>query len=300
MIRGHTTQYMLVLRAFPERWASDFSEEVLLTAAVDTVAPNAPSNVTVEAITEGLVVSWTNPTLNSDGTTCSDLAWIRVYKSTSANIDIADPETYDARFLVNGETYTMATEALNGAARYYRCVISSPNAVDIASASDRGFRGREQKMYYTVLTSIDRTGNESIASAEVSGTPAASPAADDAYDRYMYVRILDADTDHAVDTSIGGDVLMIEAVTVVSVGAFSDTAGSGSVTTIDINENGTSILSTEITIDAAEKNSQTADVAPVITDTAIAANSILTFDIDGIASGTAGKGMTVWLKVKFS
>jgi len=45
-----------------------------------------------------------------------------------------------------------------------------------------------------------------------------------------------------------------------------------------------------------EKTSETAAASPVISDSAIAADAILTFDIDGIASGTAGKGLVIRLK----
>ena len=88
-------------------------------------------------------------------------------------------------------------------------------------------------------------------------------------------------------------------MTVVDVGAYCDTAATGSVTTIDINEAGTTILSTKITIDATEKTSETAATPPVISDSAIAADAIITFDIDGIGSSTAGKGLVVWMEVTF-
>jgi len=342
---GHTTQYMLVLRAYPDKWASGFSDQVKISAAQDVVAPNPPSNLTVEPVSEALVISWLNPTKNSDDSDCNDLAWVRVYKSTTAAIDITDPETYDSKTLVTGETFTMDTEALYGSARYYQCVISAVDAADVTTVADRGYRGRTQVEYFIVVTAVDRTGNESIASSEESSTPASASESDDpdaihtgtaaeisavavksvpvsgdylliedsedddakahvtlgsiTTDRYMYVRILEADTDHEIADKVGGDVVLLEAMTVLDVGAFSDAAGTDSVTTIDILENGTTILSTKITIDATEKTSKTADDAPVVSDTALAANGILTFNIDGIASGTAGKGMTVWLKVRF-
>lgn len=110
-------------------------------------------------------------------------------------------------------------------------------------------------------------------------------------------RVLEATTDHTVTTGVGGEFRVPVAMTVIDVGAYNDTAGSGGVTTIDINEDGTSILSTKLTIDADEKTSVTADADAVISDGEIAADAILTFDIDAIASGTAGKGLTIWLKV---
>ena len=116
---------------------------------------------------------------------------------------------------------------------------------------------------------------------------------------YIEYRIIDSDTDHEVASSIQGDLRIPQAMTILAVGAYIDTAGAGSVTTIDILESGTTILSTKITIDAGEKTSETAEAAPVVSDSAIAADAILTFDITGIASGTAGKGLVVWLRVVF-
>ncbi|MFY1017947.1 hypothetical protein [Ectopseudomonas khazarica] len=69
---------------------------------------------------------------------------------------------------------------------------------------------------------------------------------------------------------------------------------SGSILTIDINEGGASILSTKLTIDNTEKTSATAATAPVISDSAIAADAEITIDIDQIGDGTA-KGLKVTL-----
>ena len=116
---------------------------------------------------------------------------------------------------------------------------------------------------------------------------------------YIEYRILDKDTAHTTGTSVGGDFRVPQAMTVLDVGAYVDTAPSGSGTAIDINEAGTSILSTTITIDDGEKSSETAATPPAISDSSIAADAIITFDIDGVGSTTAAKGLTVWMKVVF-
>lgn len=69
---------------------------------------------------------------------------------------------------------------------------------------------------------------------------------------------------------------------------------SGNIFTVDINEAGTSILSTKLTIDNTEKTSVTAATAAVISDTAIADDAEITVDIDQIGDGTA-KGLKVYL-----
>jgi hypothetical protein len=81
---------------------------------------------------------------------------------------------------------------------------------------------------------------------------------------------------------------MPRAVTLTAVRASLTTAqASGNIFTVDINESGTSILSTKLTIDNTEKTSTTAATPPVISDTALADNAEMTIDIDQIGNGTA-------------
>lgn len=57
--------------------------------------------------------------------------------------------------------------------------------------------------------------------------------------------------------------------------------------TVDINVNGSTILSTKLTIDATEKTSVTAAVAAVISTAAITDDDIISVDIDDHGDGTA-------------
>lgn len=69
---------------------------------------------------------------------------------------------------------------------------------------------------------------------------------------------------------------------------------SGSIFTVDINEAGSTILSTKITIDNTEKTSTTAAAAPVISDASLADDAEITIDIDQV--GTSGAtGLKVML-----
>jgi hypothetical protein len=65
---------------------------------------------------------------------------------------------------------------------------------------------------------------------------------------------------------------------------------SGSIFTVDVNEGGTTILSTKITVDNTETHSSTAATGPVISDTSIAQWSIITIDVDQIGDSTAKGG----------
>ena len=85
------------------------------------------------------------------------------------------------------------------------------------------------------------------------------------------------------------------AFTVTGIRASLTTAqSSGSIFTVDVNENGTSILSTKITIDNTETTSTTAATQPVLSDVALADDASITIDIDQVGNGTA-KGLKVYL-----
>ena len=83
------------------------------------------------------------------------------------------------------------------------------------------------------------------------------------------------------------------AFTLTSITASATTAPTGAILTVDVNEAGTSLLSTKLTIDATEKTTTTAATAAVISDTAIAADAELTIDIDQVGSTIAGTGLKV-------
>ena len=86
------------------------------------------------------------------------------------------------------------------------------------------------------------------------------------------------------------------AMTLSSVRASVNTAPTGSTLVVDINEGGSTILSTKLSIDASELTSTTAATAAVISDTALADDAEVTIDIDQIGSTIAGKGLKVVLK----
>jgi hypothetical protein len=88
------------------------------------------------------------------------------------------------------------------------------------------------------------------------------------------------------------------AATLLAVRATVNTAPTGSTLIVDINEAGTSLLSTKLSIDASEKTSTTAATAAVISDSALADDAEMTIDIDQVGSTVAGKGLKVYLKTR--
>ena len=76
--------------------------------------------------------------------------------------------------------------------------------------------------------------------------------------------------------------------TLLAVKATVNTAPTGSTLICDINEAGTSVLGTKLSIDASEKTSDTAASAATITDSALANDAEITIDIDQVGHTAAG------------
>lgn len=147
------------------------------------------------------------------------------------------------------------------------------------------------------FTRTDYVDGKVVDGTITNGVTTSAPSQDDVFDALALkadlgnIPLIVYVTD--VFTNIGAGtgkmyVPIKTARTITSVTAYLITAqASGSIFTVDINENGSSILSPKLTIDNTETNSTTAATAAVIVDNSLAANSILSFDVDQIGNGTA-------------
>ena len=106
-----------------------------------------------------------------------------------------------------------------------------------------------------------------------------------------------SDETTAITVGVGKTTFrMPTAMTVVEVRASLTTAGGTSgTTTIDINEGGTTILSTKLTIDAGEKTSITAASSPVISDATLSDDAEITIDVDAISGDATEAGLKIVL-----
>lgn len=105
-------------------------------------------------------------------------------------------------------------------------------------------------------------------------------------------------SDETSDLETGTGVVtfrMPYAMSLTEVRASVGTAPTGSALTVDVNEGGSTILSTKLTIDAGEKTSTTAATPAVISDVDLADDAEITIDIDAIGSTVAGAGLKVTL-----
>lgn len=108
------------------------------------------------------------------------------------------------------------------------------------------------------------------------------------------VALSDETTELTAATSVV-TIRMPFAMTVTAVRASLSTASSSGLVTVDINESGSTILTTKLSIDANEKTSTTAATPAVIggAGPALADDAEITFDID--ADGTGAKGLKVYM-----
>jgi hypothetical protein len=124
------------------------------------------------------------------------------------------------------------------------------------------------------------------------------------YDGANWVRVSDtrqavigvalSDETTAITTGTGkANIRAPFAMTLTGVRSNLNTASSSGLPTVDINVNGSTILSTKLTIDANELTSVTATTPAVISSSAIADDDAISFDID--VAGTGAKGLKVWL-----
>jgi len=105
-----------------------------------------------------------------------------------------------------------------------------------------------------------------------------------------------SDETTALTTGTKVTMRMPYAFTLTEVRASLTTAGTGAnLVTVDIEQGGTSILSTLITIDATETTSTTATTAPVISTSALTDDASIDFDVDQIDSGGVSAGLKVYL-----
>lgn len=136
------------------------------------------------------------------------------------------------------------------------------------------------------------TGNVPTFRAESDGTSSALVLSGGETDAWV---IAASDETTALTTGTGKVTFRAPyAATITEVRASVTTAPTGSTIIVDINEAGSTIMTTnKLSIDATEKTSTTAATAAGLTDTAIADDAEITIDIDQIGSTVAGAGLKV-------
>src|SRR3990167_1694513 len=121
--------------------------------------------------------------------------------------------------------------------------------------------------------------------------------------RYILFRVVEKTTDWSADasTAVGGDLVIPFTGTIVDIEADSDTAGTTGTAIVDVNLDGSTIMTTDkLKWDSTEKSTRTySGTAPGLTTTAVTAGGIITLDIDTNHT-TKSKGLTLYLAIRLS
>ncbi len=118
--------------------------------------------------------------------------------------------------------------------------------------------------------------------------------------RFVLYRCVGDTINTAVANNVGGYLVMPFDGYILDggIGATVDTAGTTSTMTIDVNKNGSTILSTLISIETTETSSRTATTQPVLKPDMkqFSVGDKFSFDVDAINT-TPAKGLTIYMNV---
>lgn len=196
---------------------------------------------------------------------------------------------YGARF--NGATVADGTVALTNNATNYVVAARSGGAVSASTATTNWNDSTNYARLYVVVTASGVITSATDYRMDAGGLFNSSVPVIP-----KVVQVAASDESTPLTTGPGKVTFRMPfAMTISAVRASLTVAQtSGSILTVDINEGGTSILSTKLTIDNGESTSTTAATAAVVSDTALADDAEITIDIDQVGDGTA-KGLKVTL-----
>ncbi|WBC28474.1 virion structural protein [Rhodobacteraceae phage LS06-2018-MD05] len=270
-----------------------------LAEAENSSVPVAPVVVSGMCVLVGRVI------VEKNATTATAIELVSDVKISTAGV-INHDDTANKGIAASGVTYGHVTDqaqTFEGDKNF-----SGKTTLEAEIIAEDIFRARDIEMSdKTASTILHLDSSKEINSLPTSTYPSLAELAyvkgvtsaiqtqmDKAKVKVIQLSCSDLTTDLTTGTS-KAYLRMPYAMTLTEVRASVLTAPTGAALTIDINESGTTILSTKITIDATEKTSETAATAPVISDSSLADDAEITIDIDQVGSTIAGKGLIVTL-----
>lgn len=190
-------------------------------------------------------------------------------------------------YLTNNQTITLSGVVTGTGSTSINTTINGADAGFIAAV---GAIIEDSSKTIRVRTGLEMIGDSILQGKIVSAvdTGMLTPTLKAKYDQEVWIISI---SDQATPLTTGTAKFTFRVpygATVTGVKASLQTASSSGIPTFDINKNGTTILSTKLTIDASEKTSNTAAVSPVISVSGLDDDSEITIDIDVAGTGAVG------------
>lgn len=274
----------------------------LTTLTVDDITINANTISSAGASTLAITPT-TGQVITFDGTITLDAGVIAGATSITSTTFVgaltgqADTVATIAGLAPDTATTQATQAAITSAANLVTVgTLTTGNATAIVDASSVTVAG---KVELATTAEID-TGTDSTRAMPVDQFVASKRNI-----RWLTFNLVEAGTDVAIATNIGGDFLSPIAGTILQddstpffLYATNSTAGTTGTMVVDISIGGTSIMTTnKLDFDTTEKTTTTAATPPDLTTTTLAVGDIITIDIDSIHT-TAAKGLTVYMAIR--
>lgn len=279
------------------------SNSEISIAGPNAIVCQAP---TAQDFTERVAVSDIGSTVQAYD---ADLdTWAGTTPGTGVTTWIATPSSANLASAVTGETGSGALVFATSPA-FTTPNLGTPSAATLSNATGLPISTGVSGLGANVATFLGTPSSANFASAVTGetgtgavvfdtspalttpnlGTPSAATLTNaDGYPESFITALSDETT--AIAPGTAADVVTWRMPYAFTVTAVSCALNSGVATgtfTVDINENNTSILGNKVTFDATETSSLDDATQPTITDSSIAANSEIEFDIDDDGDGTA-------------
>jgi hypothetical protein len=215
---------------------------------------------------------------------------VTVRAATTANITIATA-------LNNGDSLDGVTLATDDMVLVKNQSSAAENGIYVVAASPARAEGFDTYNEHpgALISVQEGTVNADtvwLCTSNQGGTLNSTAIAFGRFGANEYIQV--ASSDEGTDITTGAAKVSFRmpfAMSLTSVRGSLSNASSAGIVTVDINESGSTIFSTELTIDQGEKTSLTADVPAVISDAALADDAEITIDI--VDAGTDAKGLKV-------